>query len=98
VGISTKPPGLTEKSSAERRLSPEQASEAAKTMRKIFLDIGENLFLWYNRMLILDEVTIRILDAKAMATHQTPSELVAALVRKRFDYCPTVNRAKTENN
>jgi hypothetical protein len=34
------------------------------------------------RMLILDEVTVRILDAKAMATHQTPSELVAALVRK----------------
>jgi hypothetical protein len=33
-------------------------------------------------MLIVDEVTIRILDAKAMATHQTPSELVAALVRK----------------
>jgi hypothetical protein len=34
------------------------------------------------RMLILDEATIRILDAKSMATHQTPTELIATLVRK----------------
>ncbi|MDR3337300.1 MAG: hypothetical protein LBT16_08865 [Treponema sp.] len=34
------------------------------------------------RMLVLDETTARILNAKAMATHQTPAELVATLIRK----------------
>jgi hypothetical protein len=35
-----------------------------------------------DRMLVLDETTARLLNAKAMATHQTPAELVATLIRK----------------
>ncbi|MDR0497528.1 MAG: hypothetical protein LBH42_07935 [Treponema sp.] len=34
------------------------------------------------RMLLLDEVTVRILDARAKAVHQTPSEFVTQLIRK----------------
>jgi hypothetical protein len=34
------------------------------------------------RMLLLDEMTVRILDAKAKAVHQTPTEYVTQLVRK----------------
>jgi shikimate kinase len=33
------------------------------------------------RMLLLDEMTVRILDAKAKAVHQTPTEYVTQLVR-----------------
>jgi hypothetical protein len=36
------------------------------------------------QMVILDELTARILNAKAMATRQTPSELVAAMLRKEL--------------
>jgi hypothetical protein len=34
------------------------------------------------RMLLLDEATVRILDARARAVHQTPSEFVTQLIRK----------------
>ena len=34
------------------------------------------------RMLLLDEATVRILDARAKAVHQTPAEYVTRLVRK----------------
>jgi hypothetical protein len=34
------------------------------------------------RMLLLDEATVRILDARAKAVHQTPSEFVTYLIRK----------------
>ena len=34
------------------------------------------------RMLLLDETTVRILDARARAMHQTPSEFVSQLIRK----------------
>jgi len=34
------------------------------------------------RMLILDETTVNILDARAKATHQTPTEFVTRLIRK----------------
>jgi len=34
------------------------------------------------RMLLLDEATIRILDAKAKAVHQTPSEYITSLIRQ----------------
>jgi shikimate kinase len=34
------------------------------------------------RMLLLDEMTVRILDSKAKAVHQTPAEYVTQLVRK----------------
>ncbi|GBU29452.1 hypothetical protein R84B8_03017 [Treponema sp. R8-4-B8] len=34
------------------------------------------------RMLLLDETTIRILDARAKSLHQTPTEFVTQLIRK----------------
>jgi hypothetical protein len=34
------------------------------------------------RMLLLDEATIHIIDARAKAAHQTPTEFVTHLVRK----------------
>jgi len=36
------------------------------------------------RMLLLDEATVRILDARAMAAHQTPAEYVTQLVRENL--------------
>ena len=33
------------------------------------------------RMLLLDEATIRILDARAKAVHQTPTEYITQLIR-----------------
>ena len=33
------------------------------------------------RMLLLDEATVHILDARAKATHQTPTEYVTRLIR-----------------
>ena len=33
------------------------------------------------RMLLLDEATVRILDAQAKAAHQTPTEFVTRLIR-----------------
>ena len=34
------------------------------------------------RMLLLDEATVRILDARAKAAHQTPTEFISQLIRK----------------
>jgi len=34
------------------------------------------------RMLLLDEATVRILDARAKAVHQTPTEFITKLIRK----------------
>ena len=34
------------------------------------------------RMLLLDEATVRILDARSKAMHQTPSEFVTQLIHK----------------
>ena len=36
------------------------------------------------RMLLLDEATARILEARAKAVHQTPSDFIAQLVRKEL--------------
>jgi len=36
------------------------------------------------RMLLLDEVIIRIIDARAKAMHQTPTEFVSQLIRKEM--------------
>jgi len=33
-------------------------------------------------MLLLDETTVRILDARARALHQTPAEFVSQLIRR----------------
>ena len=35
-----------------------------------------------NKMLILDEETVRIIDARALSARQTPAEFIADLVRK----------------
>ena len=35
-------------------------------------------------MVLLDEQTARVLNAKAMAAHQTPSELVASMLRREL--------------
>jgi len=44
---------------------------------------GEGGFFTERRahMLLLDEATVRILDARAKAMHQTPSEFVTKLIR-----------------
>jgi len=34
------------------------------------------------RMLLLDEMTVNILDARAKSMHQTPTEFVTQLIRK----------------
>ena len=34
------------------------------------------------RMLLLDEATVNILDARAKAAHQTPTEFISQLIRK----------------
>ena len=34
------------------------------------------------RMLLLDEPTVRIIDARAKALHQTPAEFVSQLIRR----------------
>jgi len=34
------------------------------------------------RMLLLDEATVRILDAQAKAVHQTPTEFVTRIIRQ----------------
>jgi hypothetical protein len=34
------------------------------------------------RMLLLDETTVHIIDARAKALHQTPAEFVTQLIRK----------------
>ena len=36
------------------------------------------------RMLLLDEATVHILDARAKAVHQTPTEYITQLIRKDF--------------
>jgi alanine dehydrogenase len=36
------------------------------------------------RMLLLDETTVRILDAQAKAARQTPSEFVTRLIRQNI--------------
>ena len=34
------------------------------------------------RMLLLDEMTVNILNAQAMAVHQTPAEFISKLIRQ----------------
>ena len=34
------------------------------------------------RMLLLDEATVRIIDAQAKAVHQTPTEYITRLIRQ----------------
>ncbi|GHV83199.1 hypothetical protein AGMMS50212_05390 [Spirochaetia bacterium] len=54
-----------------------------KTTPKIKVGAGGGFFSEHRaQMVILDEQTARILNAKAMAIHQTPSEFMASLVCK----------------
>ena len=52
-----------------------------KTTPKIRKGEGGVFTEYRARMLLLDEMTVRILDAKAKAVHQTPTEYVTQLVR-----------------
>jgi hypothetical protein len=46
---------------------------------------GEGFFSAQGRRIIaVDEDTARILNAKALATHRTPSELIAEMVREQL--------------
>jgi len=53
-----------------------------KTTPKIKKGTGGVFTENHTRMLLLDEATIRILDARSKAVHQTPSEFIAQLIRK----------------
>jgi hypothetical protein len=56
-----------------------------KTTPKIKVGTGGGFFSEHRaHMIILDEQTARVLNAKAMAAHQTPSELVASMVRREL--------------
>jgi hypothetical protein len=56
-----------------------------KTIPPIKKGAGGGFFTEHRaQMVILDEHTAHILNAKAMATRQTPSELVTAMVRKEL--------------
>ncbi|GHU26829.1 hypothetical protein AGMMS50256_05060 [Betaproteobacteria bacterium] len=57
-----------------------------KTSPKIKVGAGGGGFFSEHcaQMVILDEQTARFLNAKAMASHQTPSEWVASMVRKEL--------------
>jgi hypothetical protein len=56
-----------------------------KTTPKIKVGAGGGFFSEHQaRIVILDEQTARILNAKAMAAHQTPSELVASMVHQEL--------------
>ena len=54
-----------------------------KTTPKINVGTGGGFFSKHRAQTItLDEQTARLLNAKAMAARQTPSELVASMVRR----------------
>jgi hypothetical protein len=56
-----------------------------KTTPRINVGAGGGFFSEHRaRMIILDEQTSRILNAKAMAEHQTPSEFVASLLLREL--------------
>jgi len=56
-----------------------------RTTPKINVSAGGGYFREHQaQMLILDERTARLLNAKASASRQTPEELVAAMVRREL--------------
>jgi hypothetical protein len=56
-----------------------------KTIPPIKKGAGGGFFTEHRaQMVVLDELTARILNAKAIATRQTPSELVASMVRREL--------------
>jgi hypothetical protein len=69
---------------------PEMTEEEADALDELWTKTtpkirkGEGGFFTEHRarMLLLDEVTVRILDARAKAVHQTPSDFVSQLIRK----------------
>jgi len=57
-----------------------------KTTPEIKIGGGGGFFSEHRaRMVILDEQTARILNAKAMAARQTPSELLVSIIRKELN-------------
>jgi hypothetical protein len=58
-----------------------------KTTPQINVGAGGGFFSEHRaQMVILDEQTARLLNAKAMAVHQTPSELVASMIRRELTH------------
>jgi hypothetical protein len=54
-----------------------------KTTPKIKVGAGGGFFSEHRaQMVLLDEQTARILNAKAMAVRQTPSEFIAQMIRR----------------
>ena len=71
---------------------PEMTEEEADALDELWTKTtpktrkGEGGFFTEHRarMLLLDETTVHILDAKAKAVHQTPTEFVTKLIRKEL--------------
>jgi len=71
---------------------PEMTEEEAFALDELYtkttpkLRKGEGGFFTERRarMLLLDEKTVRILDARAKSMHQTPSEFITQLIQKEL--------------
>ena len=69
---------------------PEMTEEEASALDELWTKTtpkirkGEGGFFTerHAKMLLLDEKTVNILDARAKAMHQTPAEFVTQLIRK----------------
>jgi hypothetical protein len=70
-------------------MTEEEANELdelwTKTAPKINVGAGGGFFTERRaRVIILDEQTAHILNARAMAGRQTPSEFIASILRREF--------------
>ncbi|MDR0585650.1 MAG: hypothetical protein LBG26_00250 [Treponema sp.] len=69
-------------------MTDEEADALDKELTRTIPELGPNgegFFSGKGRQIIaVDEGTARILNAKALATHRTPSELIAEMVREQL--------------
>jgi hypothetical protein len=70
------------------KMTDEEADALDELMSNTDLELGPNGTGFFSnkgfQMIAIDENTARILNAQSIATHRTPSELVAALVQERL--------------
>ena len=70
------------------KMTNEEADTLDELMSNTDLELGPNGTGFFSnkgfQMIAIDENTARILNAQSIATHRTPSELVAALVQERL--------------
>ena len=70
------------------RMTEEEADALDELMSNTDLELGPNGTGFFSdkgfQMIALDENTARILNAQSIATHRSPSELVADLVHERL--------------